>query len=65
MSSHGEEVPHDIVDGKETLDLRSRSEASPVAFALPCRLVRDFGQVIGVRVVSCTADGMTSRCAAR
>jgi hypothetical protein len=48
MSSDGEEVPHDIVDGQEALDLRSRSEASQVAFATPCRLVGDFGPIVGV-----------------
>jgi hypothetical protein len=48
MSSNGEQVPYDLVDGKEALCLRSRSEASHVALASPRRLVGDFDPVVGV-----------------
>jgi hypothetical protein len=47
MSSAGEQVPYDIMDGKEALCLCSRSKAH-VALALPRGLVGDFGPVVGV-----------------
>ena len=48
MSSDCEQVSYHLVNGKEALCLRSRSEAWHVALASPRRLVGDFDPVVGV-----------------
>jgi hypothetical protein len=48
MSSHAEQVPYDIVDGKKALGLCSRFETAHATLASPCVLVGDFSTVVGV-----------------
>jgi hypothetical protein len=59
MSPNGEKVAHDVVDCEEPLGLRRRFETPHVALASACRLVGDFGSVVGI--ASCVVvDGRHS-----
>jgi hypothetical protein len=64
MSSDSDQVPYDIMYGKEALCLCSRSKAPHVALGLPRGLVGDFGPVVGVAGGVMHDHGMTTQCAA-
>ena len=50
MPSDTKEVQHDAVHRREPVQLGSRFEAAHLPLALPCRLMRHLGPIVGVLV---------------
>ena len=50
MSAHPEEILYEAVHGREALHLGGRLEAPHLTLALPCRLMGNFGSIVGVLV---------------
>ena len=50
MSAHSKEILHDAVHGREPLHVSGRLEAPHLSFALPRRLMGNFGAIVRVLV---------------
>ena len=48
MPAHSKEILHDAVHGREALHVSGRLEAPHLPFALPRRLMGDFGSIVRV-----------------